>query len=122
MRYFVTGATGFLGRNLVPLLLARAARADQKVGVLVRESSLAKLTEIRRLAVGIGFCFVFFFALVRDRITHTLLKRKTLDERSKERVIFAGSGEETHALLEELDPEITEGWNVVDHFDLHVVR
>ena len=42
MRYFVTGATGFIGRHLVPLLLARGG----SVQVLVREGSQGKLDEL----------------------------------------------------------------------------
>jgi NAD(P)-dependent dehydrogenase (short-subunit alcohol dehydrogenase family) len=41
--YFVTGATGFIGRNLVELLLGREAT----IYVLVREGSRGKLEELR---------------------------------------------------------------------------
>jgi NAD(P)-dependent dehydrogenase (short-subunit alcohol dehydrogenase family) len=44
MNYFVTGATGFLGRNLVELLLKR----EGTVYVLVREGSKGRLEELRR--------------------------------------------------------------------------
>jgi thioester reductase-like protein len=44
MSYFVTGATGFLGRNLVELLLRR----EGTVYVLVREGSKGRLEELRR--------------------------------------------------------------------------
>jgi NAD(P)-dependent dehydrogenase (short-subunit alcohol dehydrogenase family) len=43
MSYFVTGATGFIGRNLVELLLER----DGKIYVLVREGSKGRLAELR---------------------------------------------------------------------------
>jgi NAD(P)-dependent dehydrogenase (short-subunit alcohol dehydrogenase family) len=43
MRYFVTGGTGFIGRHLVELLLARGGT----VQVLVRESSLDRLEALR---------------------------------------------------------------------------
>jgi|GEM_PF-11985 len=43
MNYFVTGATGFIGRNLVKLLLER----DGTVYVLVREGSRGRLEELR---------------------------------------------------------------------------
>ncbi|MEN8161000.1 MAG: SDR family oxidoreductase, partial [Myxococcota bacterium] len=43
MESFVTGATGFIGRHLVPHLLAR----DQEVHVLVRRGSLARLEALR---------------------------------------------------------------------------
>jgi len=42
MTYFVTGATGFIGRHLVQRLLDR----EGDVYVLVRESSQEKLTEM----------------------------------------------------------------------------
>ncbi len=43
MSYFVTGATGFIGRNLVELLLAR----EGTIYVLVREGSKGRLEELR---------------------------------------------------------------------------
>jgi len=43
MSYFVTGATGFIGRNLVELLLER----EGTVYVLVREGSKGRLQELR---------------------------------------------------------------------------
>ena len=46
MAYFVTGATGFIGSNLIPLLLKRTARKRGTAGqihMLVRESSLARM-------------------------------------------------------------------------------
>jgi NAD(P)-dependent dehydrogenase (short-subunit alcohol dehydrogenase family) len=44
MNYFVTGATGFIGRNLVELLLER----EGTVYALVREGSKGRLEELRR--------------------------------------------------------------------------
>ncbi|MCI0633075.1 MAG: SDR family oxidoreductase, partial [Actinobacteria bacterium] len=47
--YFVTGATGFLGRHIVELLLER----EGKIHVLVREGSKGRLEELRhRWGVG----------------------------------------------------------------------
>ena len=46
MAYFVTGGTGFIGSNLIPLLLKRTARRRGSAGeihLLVRESSLARM-------------------------------------------------------------------------------
>ncbi len=43
MSYFVTGATGFIGRNLVQLLLKR----EGTIYVLVREGSRGRLEELR---------------------------------------------------------------------------
>ena len=44
MNYFVTGATGFIGRNLIEQLLARD---DSTIYVLVREGSRGRLEELR---------------------------------------------------------------------------
>ena len=43
MSYFVTGATGFIGRNLVEQLLQR----EGTIYVLVREGSRGRLEELR---------------------------------------------------------------------------
>src|SRR3954447_8413859 len=43
MSYFVTGATGFIGRNLVELLLER----ERTIYVLVREGSKGRLEELQ---------------------------------------------------------------------------
>ena len=43
MAYFVTGATGFIGRHLVELLLER----EGTIYVLVREGSRGRLEELR---------------------------------------------------------------------------
>lgn len=78
----------------------------------------AKLLDTRRLVLGIGLMLVFFLLLIRDRVMTARLKRNGQLESSKERVILAGTGSETAALLAELDSEITSGWNIVEHFDL----
>ncbi len=44
MQYLVTGATGFIGRHLIPLLLARGG----EVGILVRPGSEARFEALRR--------------------------------------------------------------------------
>ena len=78
----------------------------------------AKLMDTRRLVLGIGFILVFMLLLLRDRLTTYRLKRAVLLDSAKERVVIAGSGTEMDELLAELDPEITDGWKVVEHFDL----
>ncbi len=47
MGYFVTGATGFIGRNLIELLLERTAAQEETIFVLVREGSMGRLSELR---------------------------------------------------------------------------
>jgi exopolysaccharide biosynthesis polyprenyl glycosylphosphotransferase len=71
-----------------------------------------------RIVLGSGLMFMFFLLLVRDRAAHLWLKRQVESDEMKERIIIAGSGNEMSDLLNELDPEITSGWKVVDHFDL----
>ncbi|MEY3898683.1 MAG: hypothetical protein RLZZ214_4205, partial [Verrucomicrobiota bacterium] len=78
----------------------------------------AKQTDTRRLVLGVGLILVFFLLVVRDRTTHIWLRRQIESDATKERIIIAGSGNEMAELLAELDPEITSGWKVVDHFDL----
>ena len=78
----------------------------------------AKLMDTRRLVLGSGFVLVFILLLFRDRFTSHRLKRAVLQESAKERVVIAGTGSEMEDLLAEFDPEITAGWNVVEHFDL----
>ncbi len=78
----------------------------------------AKISETRRLTLGLGLVFMFVLLLVRDRATYAWLRKITKSEDSKERVVIAGSGNEMTQLLAELDPEITSSWKVVDLFDL----
>jgi exopolysaccharide biosynthesis polyprenyl glycosylphosphotransferase len=78
----------------------------------------AKLLDTRRLVLGIGFLLVFFLVLARDRLAACWLHRKSHLDAVKERVVIAGTGGEMDALLAELDPEITSGWNVIEQFDL----
>lgn len=78
----------------------------------------AKAVDARRLVLGLGLMFMFILLLMRDRAAHVWLKRQIESDTMKERIIIAGSGNEMTELLAELDPEITSGWKVVDHFDL----
>lgn len=71
-----------------------------------------------RIVLGFGLLFIFFLLIVRDRAAHFWLKRQIESDDMKERIIIAGSGNEMSDLLDELDPEITSGWKVVDRFDL----
>ena len=77
-----------------------------------------KQVDARRLVLGLGLVFIFLVLILRDRITHLWLKRRTESDAMKERIVIAGSGDEMQELLEELDPEITSSWKVVDQFDL----
>jgi exopolysaccharide biosynthesis polyprenyl glycosylphosphotransferase len=78
----------------------------------------AKLVEARRLILGIGLVLTFFLVYARDRLTYRWLRRQARDERNRERVIVAGSGSEIQDLIDEIGPEVTSRWNVVNRFDL----
>ena len=78
----------------------------------------AQITGTRRLVLGVGFVMVLILVLIRDRITAHRLAKTATQESSKERVVLAGSPEETQALFAELDEEVTAGWKVVEHFNL----
>lgn len=80
----------------------------------------AKLMDARRLVIGIGFLLVFVFLFARDRITTARMKRRSHRDIGKERVVLAGSNGETKELLDELDPEVTNGWKIIEHFDLEL--
>jgi exopolysaccharide biosynthesis polyprenyl glycosylphosphotransferase len=78
----------------------------------------AKQGDARRLSLLMGLVMVFILLLARDRAFHTWLRRRTASDATKERVIIAGSNGEMAELVAKLDPDITSGWKIVDHFDL----
>lgn len=78
----------------------------------------AQITGTRRMVLGVGFLMVFILLLIRDRTTARRMAKSVTDESTKERVVLAGSSEETETLFAELDEEVTAGWKVVEHFDL----
>lgn len=77
-----------------------------------------KYTDVRRLALGIGICNVWLILFIRDRITHYYLSAQRIRQDAKERILLTGIRKETDRLLDQLDKEITDGWNVVSHFDV----
>lgn len=78
----------------------------------------AKLTDTRRLALGVGFLLAFCLLLTRERLTALWLRRRRKDDATLERVVIAGSGEEMNDMLEKMDPDVTSRWKVVDLFDM----
>ncbi|HEY9817657.1 MAG TPA: sugar transferase [Candidatus Obscuribacterales bacterium] len=78
----------------------------------------AKYTDVRRLALGIGFCNLVLLLFARDRLVFHYLSTRRLSDEAKERILLAGTNDETEALYGSLDEDIVAGWKVVDHFDL----
>jgi exopolysaccharide biosynthesis polyprenyl glycosylphosphotransferase len=81
-------------------------------------SVFARLPEASRLILGLGAPLVGFLLILRDRITRKRMIHLERDEGRRERVVLAGAAEDLDELIEELDPEATSGWNVVERFDL----
>ncbi|NJR43568.1 MAG: hypothetical protein HC767_13865 [Akkermansiaceae bacterium] len=88
--------------------------------ILAMYALFAKQLDARRLVVGLGIPLVFFLIFFRDRITVNYLRQQMFNDAYKERIIVAGTGDEMQQLYDELDPEITSAWKVIDHFDLRV--
>lgn len=81
-------------------------------------SVFARLPEASRLILGLGGPFLAFLLLLRDRITRKRMIQLEQDQGRRERVILAGAEEDLKELLDELEPDATDGWNIVQHFDL----
>jgi exopolysaccharide biosynthesis polyprenyl glycosylphosphotransferase len=79
----------------------------------------AKVADARRLILGLGLVFTFVLIFIRDRLSQIWMRKNLLSDEKKERIVVAGSGNEMAELLEELDPNVTAGWKVVDYFDLN---
>jgi exopolysaccharide biosynthesis polyprenyl glycosylphosphotransferase len=89
------------------------------IGLLIGMISVfAKLVETRRLILGFGLMFVFIFLLARDHASRLLLKRRLKTGIGREQVVVAGTSEEIERLIEEIGPDITTDWNIVERFDL----
>lgn len=86
--------------------------------LLVVLAVFTKQLEASRLLLGYSAFFSFVFLILRDRVTSALLRKNTLKDIHKERVIIAGTGDEMANLRDELDPEIISRWNIIDMFDL----
>lgn len=106
---YKTSSSAFwqLMRGLLVILLA--------LGLFV---VFARITGTRRLILGLGPAISLFLLFARDRGFQIWLKRHQSGSANREAVIIAGSGNEMRELLDELDPDVTSQWKVVDFFDL----
>lgn len=122
---------------LTPLVLERfgyydqliSKRWSQRFGDLVRGmlavifivgvvTVFGKMDGTRRLVLGSGILFSFVFLWLRNQITTRVLRARAADEGFRERVVLAGSDEETTTFAESLEPAVAETWKVVARFDL----
>jgi exopolysaccharide biosynthesis polyprenyl glycosylphosphotransferase len=81
-------------------------------------SIFAQISDTRRLSLANGLTLTFVLILLRDRITAMRLRNPSRNSAHRERIVIAGTGGEMQGLLDELGPEVTGGWDVVELFDL----
>ena len=79
-----------------------------------------KLEGARRLILAAGFVFTLILLWARMHLTARFLKNRAKNEGFLERVVLAGSYEETARFLDEMDSEVSSAWKIVSHFDLGV--
>jgi len=77
-----------------------------------------KLEGTRRLILAAGFVITLILLWGRMSATSRILKNRAKNEGFLERVVLAGSGEETTAFLNEVDSEVSSAWKIIAHFDL----
>ena len=77
-----------------------------------------KYSGTKRLVLGSGLLFSSGFLWIRSRLTTKFLRSRAASEGYLERVVLAGTPEETGLFLEDLESEILETWKIVAHFDL----
>lgn len=73
--------------------------------------------DIIRLVFGLGFSISALLLFTRDRLTACRLSAMSTSA-DRERVLMAGSQQESEELLAQLDDEILDHWNIVQSFDL----
>jgi exopolysaccharide biosynthesis polyprenyl glycosylphosphotransferase len=103
------------GRKAIGQVIKTLAVIGLVLGLL---SVFARLPEASRLILGLGAPFVGILLLLRDRLTRRRLILHERNEGNRERVLLAGSGDDLSDLYQELDPEVTSGWHIVERFDL----
>ena len=79
-----------------------------------------KLEGARRIILAAGFVFTLILLWARMSVTSKVLKNRAKNEGFLERVVLAGSLEETSTFLNEVDAEVSSAWKVIAHFDLAV--
>lgn len=139
------GQSGLVGMSwvmfvvvpLAPLILDRSGyydnllnrRRGQNLTILFRAlltvvlivaviAVFGKIVSTRRLVLGLGLFLGFFLLWVRGYATTKFLRARAASEGFAERVVLAGSAEETQGFLDGLEEGVLETWKIVGHFDL----
>ena len=97
-------------------ILLRAMLAVVLIIALI--AVFGKYSGTKRLVLGSGLLFSSGFLWIRSRLTTKFLRSRAASEGYLERVVLAGTPEETGLFLEDLESEILETWKIVAHFDL----
>lgn len=127
----------FIVVPLTPLVLERFGHYDrllsrrgvQNLSILLRGmltvmliigvvAVFGKIWDTRRLVLGSGILLSFLLLWLRSHFTSQILRRRAASEGFLERVVLAGSIEETEGFLKEMSADVLEAWKVVEHFDL----
>lgn len=87
------------------------------IGIMV---VFAKVSDARRLSLGLSAVLIFFVMLWRDRTLAWWLKRSRSKKKgqSGERVIVAGKSEEINKLLAGIDADALSALKIIARFDL----
>ena len=89
------------------------------VGLVVGMVAIfGRLQETKRLILGSGFVLIFFALWFRTHITVRIFRARATSDGFLERVVLAGSKEETDVFLEEVDSEVLQTWKIVARVDL----
>tara|TARA_B100000900_G_C20593842_1_gene722593 strand:+ start:1074 stop:2483 length:1410 start_codon:yes stop_codon:yes gene_type:complete len=97
-------------------ILLRAMLAVVLIIALI--AVFGKYSGTKRLVLGSGLLFSSGFLWIRSRLTTKFLRSRAASEGYLERVVLAGTPEETGLFLEDLESEILETWKIAAHFDL----
>ncbi|MEN8773865.1 MAG: sugar transferase [Akkermansiaceae bacterium] len=127
----------FIVVPLTPLILERfgfyerllSRKRFQSVSILFRAmltviliitlvAVFGKYSDTKRLVLGSGLLFSLFFLWSRSRVTTKILRARAASEGYLERVVLAGTSEETGAFLNDLEAGVFETWKIVANFDL----
>lgn len=94
----------------------------QSIGIVAIAIGMAvlvfKFSAHSRLVLASALIIAALLLFIRDRLTRGYVRRKSLVENLKERVILAGGPDDIEALFASFPEETTSFWNVVERFDL----
>ncbi|MGB1259716.1 MAG: hypothetical protein ACPG6P_06735 [Akkermansiaceae bacterium] len=85
------------------------------IGVMV---VFVKVEPSSRIVLIVAFAIAAFLLLIRDGVVRKSLRKRAIEEGSRERVVVAGSISDIKELIASMPDEVTDYWHVVEEFDL----